>query len=153
MKIREATTEDAELLAAAHARAFDNSWSAPDIMGLMSAMGGFALLAETEEVGVVGFILGRAIGGEAEILTLVTAPDHRRQGVGEALVEVLVEQARTRGADAVYLEVAEDNQAARGLYWKCGFEPAGLRRAYYARGGARPVDALVLRRALNSGDA
>ena len=149
MNIREATSEDAELLAAAHARAFDNSWSAPDIVGLMSAMGGFALLAE-EEAGAIGFILGRAIGGEAEILTLVVAPDRRRAGVGEQLVEALVRQAEARRADAVYLEVAEDNHAARALYWKCGFEPAGLRRAYYARGGARPVDALVLRRALNT---
>lgn len=152
MKIREATTEDAELLAAAHARSFDNSWSAPDIANLMSAMGGFALLAE-DEAGAIGFILGRAIGGEAEILTLVVAPDRRKAGVGQALVEALVAEARSRGAGAVYLEVAEDNQAARALYWKCGFEQAGLRRAYYARGGARPVDALVLRRALNSADA
>jgi ribosomal-protein-alanine N-acetyltransferase len=152
MNIREATTEDAELLAAAHARSFDNSWSAPDIVGLMSAMGGFALMAEDDE-GPVGFILARAIGGEAEILTLVVAPDRRKAGVGQALVEAMAGEARTRGAGSVYLEVAEDNQAARALYWKCGFEPAGLRRAYYARGGARPVDALVLRRALNSAGA
>lgn len=149
MRIREATGEDADLLAAAHARAFDNSWSAADILGLMSAMGGFALMAEME-AGPIGFILGRAIGGEAEILTLVVAPDQRRAGVGEALVEALVREAETRGAEAVYLEVAEDNQPARALYWKCGFEPAGLRRGYYARGGARPVDALVLRRPLNT---
>jgi ribosomal-protein-alanine N-acetyltransferase len=149
MKIREATTQDAELLAAAHARSFDNSWSAADITGLMSAMGGFALMAEDEQ-GPVGFILGRAIGGEAEILTLVVAPGQRRHGVGEALVEALVHEAQARNASAVYLEVAEDNEAARGLYRKCGFERAGLRRAYYARGGARPVDALVLRRALNT---
>lgn len=150
MNIREATSEDAERLATAHARSFDNSWSAPDIMGLMSAMGGFALLAE-EAAGPIGFILGRAIGGEAEILTLVVAPDRRRSGLGEALVEALVREAAARGAEAVYLEVAEDNAAARALYRKAGFERAGFRRAYYARGGARPVDALVLRRALNSG--
>ena len=51
------------------------------------------------------------------------------------------------------VESGSFSQAARALYWKCGFEQAGLRRAYYARGGARPVDALVLRRALNSADA
>ena len=49
MRLRLATPEDAELLAAAHARSFDASWSAPDIANLMSAMGGFAYLAEGED--------------------------------------------------------------------------------------------------------
>jgi ribosomal-protein-alanine N-acetyltransferase len=152
MNIRAATAEDAGRLAAAHARAFDRAWSPADIAGLMSAMGGFALLAE-DQAGPIGFILGRAIGGEAEILTLVVAPDRRRSGVGRALVEALVREARARAAAAVYLEVAEDNAPARALYRSCGFERAGLRRGYYARGGARPVDALVLRRALNTAGA
>ena len=152
MRLRLATPEDAEALATAHARSFDASWSAADVAKLMSAMGGFAYLAEADE-GPVGFILGRAIGGEAEILTLVVAPDQRRAGAGFALVEALVEAARERGATSVYLEVAADNAAAQALYRKAGFERAGLRRGYYARGGARPVDALVLRRTLNSAPA
>ena len=148
MRLRSASAQDAEVLAVAHARSFDDAWSVPDIANLMSAMGGFAVLAEGDD-GPIGFILGRAIGGEAEILTLVVAPDRRRAGVGEALVEALIEAAVLRSAEAVYLEVAADNAAAQALYRKAGFERAGLRRAYYARGGARPVDALVLRLALN----
>jgi ribosomal-protein-alanine N-acetyltransferase len=149
MRLRRAGTDDADVLAAAHARSFDASWSAPDIANLMSAMGGFAYLAEGDE-GAVGFILGRAIGGEAEILTLVVAPDQRRSGVGHGLVEALVAEAAARGAGSVYLEVAADNEAAQALYRKAGFERAGFRRGYYARDGAKPVDALVLRRTLNS---
>jgi ribosomal-protein-alanine N-acetyltransferase len=149
MRLRLASADDAAILAAAHARSFDAGWSAADIANLMSAMGGFAVLAE-EDSAPTGFILGRAIGGEAEILTLVVAPDRRRQGTGQALVEALAAEAVRRGATAAYLEVAADNAAAQALYAKAGFVRAGLRRAYYARGGARPVDALVLRRALNS---
>jgi ribosomal-protein-alanine N-acetyltransferase len=149
MRLRLAAPADAEALALAHARSFDDGWSGPDIANLMQAMGGFAVLAE-DAAGPIGFILGRAIGGEAEILTLVVAPDRRRGGIGLALVEALIEQARSRGAAAVYLEVAADNAAAQALYQRAGFERAGFRRGYYARGGARPVDALVLRRTLNS---
>jgi ribosomal-protein-alanine N-acetyltransferase len=149
VKLRRAAADDAEALAASHARAFDAGWSAPDIANLMSAMGGFAFLAE-DDSGPAGFILGRAIGGEAEILTLVVAPAQRRSGLGHALVEALMAEARERGAGSVYLEVAADNEAAQALYRKVGFEQAGFRRAYYARGGSRPVDALVLRRTLNS---
>jgi len=58
--------------------------------------------------------------------------------------------ALAEGAGAVFLEVAEDNPAARRLYAGLGFEEVGRRRGYYPRAGTRAVDALVLRRALNT---
>ena len=61
--------------------------------------------------------------------------------------------AETAGAHAVFLEVASDNTAAIALYEREGFAPAGIRRGYYAKAGAPPQDALVLRRALNSAGA
>lgn len=148
MKLRAAAAEDAERLASVHARAFDASWTAPDIARLMQIMGGFALVAEEDDV--IGFILARTMGGEAEILTLAVAPWARRKGVAAALVEATATRARALGAGALFLEVAADNQAARGVYRRAGFEEAGLRRAYYARSGAPAMNALVLRRVLNS---
>ena len=134
MRLRSAAAEDAEALAAVHAKAFDASWTCDDIARLMQIMGGFALLAE--EDGVVGFILARTMGGEAEILTLAVAPWARRSGVGAALVQAVVERAQALGASALFLEVAADNDAAARVYLKAGFEQAGLRRAYYSRPGA-----------------
>ena len=150
MRIRPATQDDAPALAGAHATAFDASWTAPDIAALMRATGGFALLAEDEQGHAHGFILGRAIAGEAEILTLAVAPDARRSGLGRALVEALAKDAKELGARTLFLEVAADNDAAIALYKTAGFERAGLRQAYYARPGGPRMDALVLRRALNS---
>lgn len=150
MRIRPAVAEDAPALAGAHATAFDASWTAPDIAALMRATGGFALLAEDAAGHAHGFILGRALAGEAEILTLAVAPDARRSGLGRALVEALAEEAKARGARTLFLEVAADNTGAIALYQGAGFERAGLRRAYYSRPGAHRMDALILRRALNS---
>ena len=149
MTLRFANADDAERLETVHARAFDRSWTAPDIARLMQIMGGFALICEDAE-GVNGFILGRVIAGEAEILTLAVAPWARRQGVGLLLVEAVVAEAARRGAAARFLEVAADNPAALGLYDRAGFVRAGLRRAYYARPDAASADAFVLRRPLNS---
>ena len=148
MKLRYAAAEDAEALADVHAKAFDAAWTAPDIARLMMIMGGFALIAETD--GIVGFILARAIAGEAEILTLAVDPIGRRAGVGRALVEAAAVQARAGGADCLFLEVAADNEPALALYNSAGFEQAGSRRAYYRREGSPAGDALVLRRALNT---
>jgi len=41
VKLRFATDEDVDALAEVHSRAFDASWSAPDIARLMQIMGGF----------------------------------------------------------------------------------------------------------------
>ena len=49
----------------------------------------------------------------------------------------------------LWLEVAETNAPARALYHRLGFSPVGRRAGYYADQGA-PVDALVLRTALNT---
>jgi ribosomal-protein-alanine N-acetyltransferase len=43
----------------------------------------------------------------------------------------LVEAARDGGARHLTLEVRESNEAALELYRKFGFEPAGVRKAYY----------------------
>jgi ribosomal-protein-alanine N-acetyltransferase len=150
VRIRPATAEDAPALAAAHASAFDASWTAPDIAALMRASGGFALLAEDDAGAAQGFILGRALAGEAEIMTLAVAPAARRKGLGRELVEALAKEAVGRDARTLFLEVAADNEGAIALYKAIGFERAGLRRAYYARPGGPRMDALVLRRPLNS---
>ena len=149
MTLRAATPADAEALARAHASAFDASWTAPDIAALMSASGSFAILSETDGE-ATGFVLGRALAGEAEILTLAVAPGARRSGLGRALVEALAKEAAALGAKALFLEVAADNAAALALYDRAGFERAGVRRAYYARPGGPRMDALILRRRLNS---
>jgi ribosomal-protein-alanine N-acetyltransferase len=149
VRLRPAVLEDAPALATLHAEAFERPWSGADIGRLMHVLGGFGLLAQ-DEGRPAGFILARCIGGEGEILTLAVSPARRRRGVGARLVQAAAAEAARRGAGTLFLEVAADNEAAIGLYRAAGFEPAGLRRGYYAREGAPAADALVLRRALNS---
>jgi ribosomal-protein-alanine N-acetyltransferase len=150
MNLTAAGAADAEALAGAHALSFDTPWSAADLTALLDSPGVFALAAREEQV-VRGFILARAIAGEAEILTLAVEPDQRRQGLGRALLAAAEGAARAAGAETLFLEVAADNPAAIALYRAAGFESVGRRRGYYARAGG-VVDALVLRKALASAD-
>lgn len=128
----------ADRLAAVHAEAFDAPWDAAAFAGLLDQEGVFAVEAPD------GFILMRAVAGEAEILTLAVRPPARRRGLGGQLVELGALGAADRGADRVFLEVAEDNTAARVLYARAGFEEAGRRRGYYARPDGSRRDALLL---------
>lgn len=141
MNMRTAGPEDVPALAALHALAFDHPWGASELAELLASPGAFAVLAEGK-----GFILCRAVAGEAEILTLAVDPTVRRCGTGRALVEAAAGLATLVPAEALFLEVAADNAAALALYRAAGFEQVGLRRRYYASG----ADALVMRRALNS---
>lgn len=92
-----------------------------------------------------GFLLGRIVAAEAEVLTLAVDPATRRQGVGRGLVQRFHDEAQRQGATEVFLEVAADNQAARALYGAMGYHQAGTRRGYYRQDGAAAVDAVVLR--------
>jgi ribosomal-protein-alanine N-acetyltransferase len=96
-----------------------------------------------------GFVLLRVLVGEGEILALAIEPALRRTGLGRALVDAALTHAAHAGAEAVWLEVAEDNPAARALYADAGFVEIGRRRGYYPRADG-PADALVLQRRLNS---
>lgn len=148
MKLRAADASDALVLATTHASAFDAPWPPEALATLLASPGVFALTAIDETP--VGLILMRAIAGEAEVLTLAVEPPRRRRGVARALLEAGLSQAVLAGAETCFLEVAVDNAPAVALYLTAGFEQVGRRAGYYQRPGAAAVDALVLRRTLNS---
>ena len=144
--MRPAAPEDAAQLARLHAISFDRPWGAMDIHQLLTT-GAAGLIADE-----AGFILWRAAGGEADILTLAVDPARRRTGLGHSLTLAALAAATDSGAKVMFLEVAADNPAAIALYEKAGFSRAGLRKAYYVRTKGF-ADALVLRRALNRDEA
>ena len=133
-----------DAMAELHAASFTTPrpWSAAEFAQLLADPLCFSLVESQ------GFLIGRAVAGEAEILTLAVAPTARRQGVAARLVQGFLAAARDRDAASVFLEVAADNAAAISLYLQAGFGQTGRRKAYYAQPGAAPRDALVLARGL-----
>lgn len=131
-------------MAALHARVFSAPppWSEETFSALVSRTEVFAIAVAE------GFALGRAVAGEAELLTLAVAPEARRRGIGQRLVACFLAEARSRGAQNAFLEVGADNAAARALYARAGFVPVGHRRAYLRKPDGSAVDAIVLSRPL-----
>jgi ribosomal-protein-alanine acetyltransferase len=80
---------------------------------------------------VVGFLIGRQTGEEAEVLNLAVAPGNRRRGKGGGLLKMAVEELRTRGVSRVFLEVRESNATGIAFYEKHGFSKTGRRQGYY----------------------
>ncbi|MFY0692344.1 MAG: GNAT family N-acetyltransferase [Paracoccaceae bacterium] len=131
-------------LARLHSRAFSfpRPWSEQEFADLLTQTGVFVLTRDH------GFLLGRVIADEAELLTLAVDPGHRRHGTGQALLGEFLETCAARGAVTAFLEVAADNLPAIALYHAAGFQEAGSRKAYYIGPVGRKLDAKILRRAL-----
>lgn len=90
-----------------------------------------------------GFALARVAADEAELLTIAVDPAARRRRCGARLLGECEEQVRAAGATRMLLEVAEDNEAAVGLYKGAGYLSAGFRKDYY-RADGRKASALVM---------
>jgi ribosomal-protein-alanine N-acetyltransferase len=127
----------------------ERPWTRQDMAELLAtpAGGGLILQIDGEDAGVV---LWRTIADEAELLTLAVSGEHRRRGVGRALLNEVIERSRRQGARQLFLEVGADNPGARSLYAQAGFVEVGRRVAYYQR-PAGFADALVLRLGLSGG--
>jgi len=91
---------------------------------------------------VAGYLCSWLICGELQIQNLATSPPFRRRGVGQMLLNYVIERSCQQGLLSAWLEVREDNQAAIHLYLASGFEVQGRRKKYYQDG----EDALLLGR-------
>jgi ribosomal-protein-alanine N-acetyltransferase len=150
LEIVSAGPESFRVVAALYAAAFADPWPEPSVRELMAAPGTAALIAKRADGMPAGFLLGRAVADEAELLALGVIPPARRSGAGRALVAAFCRQVGPAGAAAVYLEVGADNPAALALYRGCGFEAVGRRARYYRRADRSEVDAILMKRDLTS---
>ncbi|MCU1352302.1 MAG: GCN5-related N-acetyltransferase [Acidimicrobiales bacterium] len=82
----------------------------------------------TEVVGMIGAYL--LPDGAATMVGLWSAPGHRDVGVGDALVEAVLDWATRSGAERARLWVVERNEYARRFYESKGFEPTGETMPY-----------------------
>ena len=82
---------------------------------------------------IAGYIGSHNVLGEVYITNVAVFPEFRRNGVGKALVEFLVDEMKTENAEFVTLEVRESNLNAISLYEKCGFEKVGKRKDFYEK--------------------
>jgi ribosomal protein S18 acetylase RimI-like enzyme len=65
--------------------------------------------------------LAKLEGAHAGLFAVHTAPAHRRQGLGRAIVAALLTEASRQGSRTAYLQVTADNESALELYRPFGF--------------------------------
>jgi [ribosomal protein S18]-alanine N-acetyltransferase len=143
----ETRVRDASAIAALHATAFRRGWGRDEVERLLldrQVLGHRVTLGRS----LAGFILSRFAVDEAEILSVAVERRRRGRGLARRLLDLHLRRLAGVGVKSVFLEVEEDNPAARRLYDRAGFRQVGKRQGYYHRGAQAPASALILRRDL-----
>lgn len=104
-----------------------------------------AFYQELHENKLAHYFVGRADGGrvaayggiwvileDSHITTIAVSPDLRGRKYGETLLLHLLDEAMSRGASWMTLEVRESNTVAQTLYRKYGFTTVSTRKGYYS---------------------
>ncbi|MDR0446844.1 MAG: ribosomal protein S18-alanine N-acetyltransferase [Oscillospiraceae bacterium] len=91
----------------------------------------FSVARDTERGDILGYVILREIGYEAELMNIAAREASRRRGVASALMRDVIEHARNVGIANIFLEARASNAAALRLYEKHGFMRVGQRRGYY----------------------
>ena len=94
--------------------------------------------------GVVGYAAASVVADLAELQRIAVAATHRRTGVASALLAGVEQEALSRHADRLLLEVREDNHGACAFYAARGFAEIDRRPRYYADGTTAVVLMKVL---------
>lgn len=87
-----------------------------------------------EENQVIGYIGLAFAGTTADIQTIGIAPARQRTGLGSKLLNLALTEAKKRGVEQVFLEVAVENAPAISLYKDFGFNQISIRPNYYGAG-------------------
>lgn len=130
------TLEDLPAVMEVDGRCMSAPWSAGVWRGELASPLGLHLVAEIEGR-VVAQIGTKRVLDELHVTTLAVLPEHRRHGLGRALLQAALE--RTEGARRVVLEVRSRNEGAILFYRSLGFAAVGTRPRYYG-----DDDALVM---------
>jgi [ribosomal protein S18]-alanine N-acetyltransferase len=105
-------------------------WTVASLRDSAGWRGSVALVCESEEK-VSGFIIGRQVADQAEIMNLAVSLARRGRGEGGALLNAALDEFRARQAGHVFLEVRESNAAGIAFYAKHGFSKKEVRPMYY----------------------
>jgi ribosomal-protein-alanine N-acetyltransferase len=147
LAVTRAGPHDVLSMAAIHRSCFATPWDEAEIAQFLASPETLCLVGSVADSSggvMAGLLIARKAADEAEILTFGVAPACRRSGLGRALLMAAMNILRAGGAKRLYLEVAEENEAALGLYRAFGAVAVGKRPGYYGHGAHAAIFSLAL---------
>ena len=143
--VRPMTVEDLDEVLAIERVSFQTPWSRGAFNYELTQNRVARCLVVREGRALSGYLCLWEIGREIHITNVAVDPARRRRGLGRLLLGAVVEDARLRDIELVFLEVRPTNAEAVRLYESFGFRIIGRRKGYYFDTGE---DALVMEASL-----
>ena len=119
-------------IAALERACFSAPWTRAQLAGQLPDDRHVFLIAAAGET-VLGYANFLHVLDEGDIGNVAVAPEHRRQGIADALLDALCARAAALNLAFLTLEVRASNAPAIALYRKHGFQTVGQRRNYYQK--------------------
>lgn len=129
--VRRLVPEDVDAVVAIETQAFTSPWRRETFLDLFGRPNLEMLVMEDREEGIIGYAILWCIMDQGELANMAVTPEFRGRGLGRLLLSRVLETARERGIEAVFLEVRVSNERASRLYERFGFVDVGTRRDYY----------------------
>jgi len=118
-----------------------------DTLAVVVCEGGKAAAARGT---ITGFAIMEFGDERAHLVLLAVRPTHRRLGIGQRLLEWLLESARVAGMASIHLELRANNDSGRRFYRAMSFYETVLVPGYYRSGEGRKEGALRMLRVLRA---
>jgi len=96
-----------------------------DLLSSIDRTSTFVLVAEIEDTGIVGSVIGAFDGWRGNIYRLAVHPSYRRQGIGRALVTEAERQLVQQGAKRISALVERDHPWATSFWTAAEYEQDG----------------------------
>ncbi len=142
IEIKNMELSHVEAIAALEKQCFSDPWPVAGILPELKNPLSYWLVAMDGEQ-LAGYIGSQSCPPEADVMNVAVAPQYRRQGIAQSLIEALVAALKEKGITSLALEVRVSNEPAIALYGKLGFLQVGRRPNYYRN---PKEDACILRK-------
>ena len=123
---------------------YEKKWAKKDFYSFVSNQNNIFILSCPKPA---GYLKARATRDEIEIISILIDKKFRKIGMGNSLLNRLLNIALKKKIQNIFLEVSVENQIAINLYKKFNFTKVGKRENYYFQNG-KYIDANIMRLAL-----
>ena len=128
--IEKITESDVSSLAKIDEVVFGGTFKESDFLGYIDSTIYRFFVAKIDE-NTVGYIGYTVIVDEAEIINVGVMPEYRGQKIGNALMDIMIEDLKKNGVSCVHLEVRKSNFVAISMYEKYGFIAISVSKNHY----------------------
>lgn len=132
VKIRPMQSEDVKLVYELSARCFTVPWTESSLSKELDNHLAYYCVAE-HKGNIVGYGGMWMIAGEGEVTNIAVDKEYRGEGIGQAILNNLMQIGQEKTLLMIHLEVRAGNEVAQKLYKSAGFEKITVRKGYYQK--------------------